>query len=157
MPSTLWFDAPPGRRVLAVSDESPDGRQPSDDGRESYPAAGIAPTAWRAARRTVPADHARPLQHPMIAPLRVTIAPDARMVVGCMQLGARGLDGVGEEVDGLAPGAALALLLAPVEVSIDVGSPAFVKVAEGVLALGAEDADVELIVIVSPLPTRRDL
>ena len=48
-----------------------------------------------------------------------------RLVVGCVLWSAEELDGVGDDLDGLALGAVLALPLAPVQVSVDGDPPAF--------------------------------
>jgi hypothetical protein len=58
-----------------------------------------------------------------------------RVIRGRLLLSADELDGVGDDLDGLAFGAILGLPLAPVEASVDGDAPALREVASGVLAL----------------------
>src|SRR3954451_7139963 len=64
------------------------------------------------------------------------------------------LDGVGDDVDGLALAALLALPLAPLQAPVDRDGPAAAEVAGAVLALGAPDGDVEEVGLVHPLAGR---
>ena len=65
--------------------------------------------------------------------------------------GAQELDRVGNDIDGLPLGAVLGLPLAPVEAPLDRDGPALGQVLGAVLALRAEDGDVEIVGLVDPL------
>src|SRR5215211_7249234 len=55
------------------------------------------------------------------------------------------LDGVGDDVDGLALATLLGLPLAPLEPAVDRDRPALAEIARAVLALGAPHRDVEVV------------
>src|SRR5207245_4544917 len=64
---------------------------------------------------------------------------------------AQELDRVGNDIDGLPLGAVLRFPLAPVKASLDGDRSSLGKVLGAVLALGAEDGDVEIVGLVDPL------
>src|SRR6476619_295692 len=80
--------------------------------------------------------------------------PVLGLVVGCELWSSEELDGVGDDLDGLALGPVWGLPFAPVQASVDGDAPAVGEVARGVLALRSEDGDVEVVGLGSPFTAR---
>src|SRR5688500_10486755 len=81
----------------------------------------------------------------------VALRREAAAVAGALLAAAEELDGVGDDVYGLALVAFLVLPLAPLEATVDRHGAALLEVGGAVLALRAPHRDVEVIGLVDPL------
>src|SRR4051812_1346383 len=81
----------------------------------------------------------------------VVLLAAAAAAAAVLVTAAEELDGLGDDLDGLALGAVLRLPLAPVEAAVDADRAALGQEAGAVLALGAPDGDAEVVGLVDPL------
>src|SRR4051794_150035 len=75
----------------------------------------------------------------------------AAAALAALVTAAQELDGLGDDLDGLALGAVLGLPLAPVKAPVDADRATLGQEARAVLALGAPDRDAEVVGLVDPL------